>query len=132
MNIDCLVLFALCFEGMTIAKRISFPRKHSALQKFFFFLPLYAFEWPRNNFSVLYQYKIKQPSGENWLSSKFSKQTLWGMYDMVTISFMEILRVIGLNIKGFLKQEKDCKEFFWERGHFCICLKMKSTAMVLK
>ena len=51
---------------------------------------------------------------------------------MVTIAFMEILRVIGLNIKGFLKQEKDCKEFFWERGHFCICLKMKSTAMVLK
>lgn len=32
------------------------------------------------------------------------------MYDMVTIAFMEILRVIGLNIKGFLKQEKNCKE----------------------
>lgn len=132
MNIDCLVLFALCFEGMTIAKRISFPWKHSALQKFFFFLPLYAFKWPRNNFSVHYQHKIKQPSGGNWPSSKFSKQTLWGMYDMVTIAFMEILRVIGLNIKGFLKQEKNCKEFFWERGHFCICLKMKSKAMVLK
>ena len=65
-------------------------------------------------------------------SAANSQNKPYGECNMVTIAFMEILRVIGLNIKGFLKQEKDCKEFFWERGHFCICLKMKSTAMVLK
>ena len=31
------------------------------------------------------------------------------MYDMVTIAFMEILGVIGLRIKGFLKQERIAK-----------------------